>query len=156
MSDPESNGFSIIKWNLRNYKKIIKSLIEKPKNIITNLVFKFLKIISDNLVNIRNTKKHLDIPKLFTWNNKTFKDKTEITNQINPLTAGAEYIRVLIFLLPHSAPPFKHVKDKMWHQPARFEKGSPLFFQIWIIFTHLKLWIASARNNFKWVKIQIE
>ena len=23
------------------------------------------------------------------------------------------------------------------------------------IFTHLKLWIASARHNFKWVKIQI-
>ena len=28
--------------------------------------------------------------------------------------------------------------------------------QIWIIFTHLKLWIASARHNFKWVKIPIE
>ena len=28
--------------------------------------------------------------------------------------------------------------------------------QILIIFTHLKLWIASARHNFKWVKIQIE
>ena len=27
---------------------------------------------------------------------------------------------------------------------------------IWIISTHLKLWIASARHNFKWVKIQIE
>ena len=26
-------------------------------------------------------------------------------------------------------------------------------FQIWIIFTHLKLWIASARHNFKWVKL---
>ena len=26
---------------------------------------------------------------------------------------------------------------------------------IWIIFTHLKLWLASARHNFKWVKILI-
>ena len=25
-----------------------------------------------------------------------------------------------------------------------------------LIFTHLKLWIASARHNFKWVKIQID
>ena len=24
------------------------------------------------------------------------------------------------------------------------------------MFTHLKLWIASARHNFKWVKIQIK
>ena len=31
-----------------------------------------------------------------------------------------------------------------------------LDFQIWRIFTHLKLWIASARHNFKWVKIPIE
>ena len=44
----------------------------------------------------------------------------------------------------------------MCHQPARFEKSWPPFCQIWIIFTHLKLWIASARHNFKWVKIQIE
>ena len=44
----------------------------------------------------------------------------------------------------------------MWHQPERFEKSWPPFCQIWIIFTHLKLWIASARHNFKWVKIQIE
>ena len=28
--------------------------------------------------------------------------------------------------------------------------------QIWIIFTHLKLGIASARHNFKWVKIPIK
>ena len=32
---------------------------------------------------------------------------------INPLTAGPEYIRFFIFLLPHYVPPFKHVKDKM-------------------------------------------
>ena len=53
-------------------------------------------------------------------------------------------------------PPFKHVKDKMWHQSAIFENSWPPFCQIWIIFTQLKLWIASARHNFKWVKIQIE
>ena len=44
----------------------------------------------------------------------------------------------------------------MWHQSAIFENSWPLFCQIRIIFTHLKLWIASARHNFKWVKIQIE
>ena len=31
----------------------------------------------------------------------------------NPLTAGAAYIRVFIFLLAHQVPPFKHVKDKI-------------------------------------------
>ena len=29
------------------------------------------------------------------------------------------------------------------------------FCQVGIIFTHLKLWIASVRRNLKWVKIQI-
>ena len=28
--------------------------------------------------------------------------------------------------------------------------------QIWVIFSHLKLWIAVARHNFKWVKNSIE
>ena len=68
---------------------------------------------------------------------------------LNPLIAGVTYIRVFIFLLAHSVPPFKH-------QLAIFENGWPPFCQIWIIFTHLKLWIASARHNFKWVEIQIE
>ena len=39
----------------------------------------------------------------------------------NPLTAGAAYIRFLHFLLAHYIPPFKHVKDKICHQSARFE-----------------------------------
>ena len=75
---------------------------------------------------------------------------------INPLTAGAEYIGVFTPLLPHSVPPYKHVKAIMWHQSARFENSWPPFCQIWIISSHLKLWIASARHNFKWVKIPIE
>ena len=33
--------------------------------------------------------------------------------RFNPLTAGAAYIRVFIFLLAHYVPPFEHVKDKM-------------------------------------------
>ena len=76
---------------------------------------------------------------------------------VNPLTAGAAYslVSIFYFLLAHQVPPFKHVKDKMWHQPARFEKNWPPFCQIWVIFTHSKLWIASASHNFKWVEIQI-
>ena len=75
---------------------------------------------------------------------------------INPLTAGAEYIGLLTQLLQLSVPPFKHVKAIMWHQSSRFEKSWPQFCQIWVIFTHLKLWIASARHNFNRVKIPIE
>ena len=75
----------------------------------------------------------------------------------NPLTAGAEYFGFFTQLSPHLVPPFKHIiKAIMGHQSARFEKNWPPFCQIWIIFTHLKLWIASARHNFKWVKISIE
>ena len=79
--------------------------------------------------------------------------------RFNPLTAGVAYNRVFVlahFVLAHYVPLFKYVKDKIWHQSARFENSWPPFCQIWIIFTHLKLWIASARHNFKWVKIQIE
>ena len=67
---------------------------------------------------------------------------------LNPLTAGAEYI----FLVP----PFKHVRDQMWHESELKIASLPLFCEICIIFTHLKLWIALARHNFKWVKILIE
>ena len=28
-------------------------------------------------------------------------------------------------------------------------------FSIWVIFTHLKLWVAVASHNFKWVKMQV-
>ena len=41
---------------------------------------------------------------------------------IDPLTAGAEYIRFFIFLSAHYVPPLKHVKDKMWHQSARLKR----------------------------------
>ena len=27
--------------------------------------------------------------------------------------------------------------------------------QVWVIFTHLKLWVAVATHNFKWVKMEI-
>ena len=57
-----------------------------------------------------------------------------------PLTAGAEYI----FLVP----PFKHVTDKMWHESELKMASLPLFCEICIIFTLLKLWIALARHNF--------
>ena len=35
------------------------------------------------------------------------------TGYINPLTAGAAYIRFLQFLLAHYIPPFKHVEDNI-------------------------------------------
>ena len=41
------------------------------------------------------------------------------------------------------------------NKSAGIEKSWPSFWQIWIFFTHLKLWIASERHNFKWVKIPI-
>ena len=52
---------------------------------------------------------------------------------LKPLTSGAEYIGFFTQLLPHSVPPFMHVKAILWHQSARFEKTWPLFCKIWII-----------------------
>ena len=43
----------------------------------------------------------------------------------------------------------------MGHQSAIFENSWPPVCQIWINFTHLKLWIASARHNFKWAKFKL-
>ena len=37
---------------------------------------------------------------------------------INPLTAGAKFIRVFTQLLPHSERPFRHAKAIMLHQSA--------------------------------------
>ena len=44
----------------------------------------------------------------------------------------------------------------MWHRSTKFRNICPPISQIWIVFTHLKLWIASAIHNFKWVKISIK
>ena len=73
---------------------------------------------------------------------------------INPLTDYIRFLKIRICSLPIWA--FKHVENKTWHESAIFKNSWPSFCQIWIIFTHLKLWIASARHNFKWVKTQIE
>ena len=48
------------------------------------------------------------------------------------------------------------VKIKRAINRQKMENGWPPFCQVWIIFTHLKLWIASARHNFRLVKIPIE
>ena len=38
---------------------------------------------------------------------------TTVYRYVNPLTAGVAYIGVFTQLLPHSVPPFKHVKAIM-------------------------------------------
>ena len=65
------------------------------------------------------------------------------------------YICIFTFLLAHYTSAVKYVKLKTWHKSERFLNRLPSFSQIWIIFTHLKLWITSAKHNFKWVKFPI-
>ena len=79
-----------------------------------------------------------------------------ICNNFNPLTAGAAYIRVFIFYYHIKYHILNKLKKKCDINQQDLKRIDRHFFQIWIIFTHLKLWIASARHNFKWVKIQIE
>ena len=38
---------------------------------------------------------------------------------------------------------------------VNFQMFGLKFLQIWVISTHLKLWMAAARHNFKWVEIYI-
>ena len=46
-------------------------------------------------------------------------------------------------------------RSKECYYESRFANVWSQLEQIWVIFTHLKLWIAVARHNFKRVKIQI-
>ena len=71
---------------------------------------------------------------------------------INPLAAGTDCIR-FYFFINHILNMLKINYDI---KSASFENSCPPFCQIWIIFTRLKLWIASARHNFKGVKIHIK
>ena len=73
--------------SVRSYNKILRSLIKDAKQSYYRSCFQNFKHIIkktwSTISSIINTKKHTDIPDFFTWNNKTFKDKTEIANQLN-------------------------------------------------------------------------
>ena len=93
------------------------------------------------------TSSCVSLPRLTTssgWKLKSF----------NPLTAGDAYIWFFIF--------YQHLKYHLLNMLKikcdinQQSNSWPPFCQVWIIFTHLKLWIASARHNFKWVKHQIK
>ena len=74
---------------------------------------------------------------------------------LNPLTAGADYNRFFTFLLYHNElSNILKIKCDINQQDLKIVHVH--FVKSEIISTHLKLWIASARHNFKWVKIQIE
>ena len=77
MSNPESNKFSFMKSNIRSYDKILRSLIKEAKQCYYMYRYCFqnckhnIKQTCLTISSIINTKKHTDIPELFTWNNKT-------------------------------------------------------------------------------------
>ena len=74
-----------MKSNLRSVDKILRSLIKEAKQCYYKSCFQnFKHKIKQTWLTINsliNTKKHIDIPESFTWNNTTFKDKTKIANQ---------------------------------------------------------------------------
>ena len=109
--------------------------------------------------NLENEKRQLeeDARDLHDKQESVSQWEAQISEIIQWYAAGVAYsYSGFHLLLAHEVPPFKHGKDKMWRQAATFENRWPPFCQIWIIFTPLMLWIASARHNFKWVKIQIK
>ena len=66
-----------------------------------------------------------------------------LKQHIIPLPTDTDFIRFFIFFTSKF---LARVKYKTGQQSARFEYNQPLFCQICIIFTHLKLWVASARH----------
>ena len=71
-------------------------------------------------------------------------------HQFNLLTAGAAYIRVFIFYSHIKYHISNMLKIKCDINQQEVKKRWPPFCQIWIIFTHLKLWIASGENS-SWI-----
>ena len=91
------------------------------------------------------------------WQNFTISEPNMFTRiAISPLTAGVAYIRVFIFYNHIKYHILNMLKIKCDINLQDFKTVDLHCFQKWIIFIHLKLWIASARHNFKWVKIQID
>ena len=72
--------------------------------------------------------------------------------EINPYAVDLEYSRFKSVL---SSDQITVTGDEMNFQILRFANAWSEIKQIWVIFTHLKLWIATAIHNFKWVKIKI-
>ena len=129
--------------------------VESIKHIINTTTYPLITaLVTNTLAYMSYQVKHVMMKCLNTQNRNNV-PTLRGSKYINPLTAGAAYIRFFYFYW-HIKYHISNVKDEWRHQPARFEKSWPPFCQIWIIFTHLKLWIASATHNFKWVKIQIE
>ena len=46
-----------------------------------------------------------------------------------------------------------HFKEKLVFNVRNWLNILIKFVHMWVIFTHLKLWVAVARHNFRWVKI---
>ena len=42
-----------------------------------------------------------------------------------------------------------------WLNIKDLQMFGPELLQIWVCFTHLKMWVTVARHNFKWVKMLI-
>ena len=84
-------------------------------------------------------------------------DKRTLINPATyyPFSRRSQLHTVFFFFISALSTTFLNVKDKTWHQSGRFANNYPPFCQFWLIFTHLKLWIASARQNFRWVAIPI-
>ena len=139
------NVFLVLAQHLRRWLNIKTLLVQRLQGRVSMKQHSYLET-NTNRTRQNSSYVITTIRLIYVWN----------LLLLNPLTAGAAYIRVFIFIIFYYISPFKHVKDQMWHQSARYKNSWPPFCQIWIIFTHLKLWIASARHNFKWVKIQIE
>ena len=75
---------------------------------------------------------------------------------VNPLTVCAEYIRDFIFYWHIGYHVLNILKIKYVASISKIWKKFTFILSNLNNFHHLKLWIASARHNFKWVKIQIE
>ena len=92
----------------------------------------------------------------FAWKSRICHNYKCQIQPFNPLTAGAAYIRVFIFFKRIKYHILNKLKIKCDINQQDLKIIDLQFVKSEFLSTHLKLWIASARHNFKWVRIQIE
>ena len=68
----------------------------------------------------------------------------------SPYSADHDYCHFLSVLLVDQ---ITVIGNEMYVYTSRFANICAQIKQIWVIFSHLKLWVAVARHNFKWLKI---
>ena len=129
----------MIQWSSHLHIDLFFSITWFPKITNIKLFFQFVRFVSHSVFVWFSFLFLLLLGRRVTW--------------INILYNFNRRPRLYSLFFSFNTIPAFQYKDETWHQSARFQNRWLPFSPIWIMFTHLMLWIASARRNFKWVNI---